>query len=72
MSEHVTRYFGQDSLFYDIRQSLSVRVVQLLMTVSMTKGLQCREPWKLLKVPSTILRYTLNQTHNVVFFVIAE
>lgn len=63
----VTCYFGQDRLFYDSRQSLSVRMLQLFMTMSVTKGLYCCEPRQLFNSLTAILKHIkCHLAHDVI------
>lgn len=63
----VTCYFGQDGLFYDSRQSLSVWMLQLFMAMSMTKGLYCCEPRQLFNSLTAILKHIkCHLAHDVI------
>lgn len=56
-SQMLTCYFGQDSLFYNSRQSLSVRVLQLFMVMTVAKAFYCCEPWQLFESLTVVLEH---------------
>lgn len=52
----ITCHFGKNTLFYNSRQHLSVRVLKFLVAVAVTKSLYRREPRETFKVASSVLQ----------------